>query len=111
MKALKELGISGNLQGEEWSEESGLVLYHDKVYVPLDPKLQHDIVKAHDDTPLTGHPGRWRTTELVSQSYWWPGMGCYIAKYVKACDLCNRTKTFPTSPIGKLLPNHIPDHK
>ena len=38
-------------------------------------------------------------------------MGCYIAKYVKACDLCNHTKTFPASPIGKLLPNHIPDHK
>ena len=66
MKALKELGISGNLRGEEWSEESGLVLYRDKVYVPLDPKLRHDIVKAHHDTPLAGHPGRWRTTELVS---------------------------------------------
>ena len=39
VKALKELGISGNLRGEEWSEESGLVLYCDKVYVPLDPKL------------------------------------------------------------------------
>ena len=38
-------------------------------------------------------------------------MGCYIAKYVKACDLCNHTKTFPASPIGKLLPNCIPDHK
>ena len=38
-------------------------------------------------------------------------MGCYIAKYVKASDLCNHTKTFPASPIGKLLPNRIPDHK
>ena len=38
-------------------------------------------------------------------------MGRYIAKYVKACDLCNHTKTFPASPIGKLLPNCIPDHK
>ena len=38
-------------------------------------------------------------------------MGCYIAKYVKTCDLCNRTKTFPASPIGKLLPNCIPDRR
>ena len=38
-------------------------------------------------------------------------MGCYIAKYVKACNLCNCTKTFPASPIGKLLPNRIPDCK
>ena len=38
-------------------------------------------------------------------------MGCYIAKYVKTCDLCNQTKTFPASPIGKLLPNHIPNRR
>src|SRR3979490_1428188 len=38
-------------------------------------------------------------------------MGQYIAKYVRACDPCNRTKTFPASPIGKLLPNCIPDRR
>ena len=37
-------------------------------------------------------------------------MGRYIAKYVKGCDLCNRTKTFPTAPVGKLMPNRIPYH-
>ena len=62
-------------------------------------------------TPLVGHPGQWRTTELVYLSYWWLGMGCYIIKYVKACDKCNHTKTFPPSPISKLLSNYIPDHK
>src|SRR3979490_1841602 len=36
-------------------------------------------------------------------------MGQYIAKYVRAYDPCNRAKTFPASPIGKLLPNRIPD--
>ena len=35
-------------------------------------------------------------------------MGCYIAKYVKGCDLCDQMKTFPTAPVGKLMPNHIP---
>src|SRR3979490_3050565 len=49
--------------------------------------------------------------ELVSQSYWWPGMGRYIAKYVRAYNPCNRTKTFPASPIGKLLTNRIPDRR
>ena len=38
-------------------------------------------------------------------------MGRYIAKYVKGCDLCNRIKTFPAAPIGKLLPNRIPSRK
>ena len=35
-------------------------------------------------------------------------MGRYIAKYVKGCDLCNQTKTFPVAPVGKLMFNHIP---
>ena len=99
VKALKELGTFRNLR-EEWSEENGLILYHSKVYVPLDSKLQFDIVRAHHDSPVTGHPGYWRTTELVYHNYWWPGIGCYIAKYVKGCDLCNRTKPFLLHPWG-----------
>src|SRR5882724_1917540 len=37
-------------------------------------------------------------------------MGCYIAEYVKGCDLCNHTKNYPAPLARKLMPNHIPDH-
>src|SRR6266481_2197804 len=111
IRALNELDSGANLYSEEWEENDGLVLFRGKVYVPLDRKLCHDIVEAHHDTPVTGHPSWWKTTELVAHNYWWPGMGCYIAKYVKGCDLCNRMKTFPASPAGKLMPNCIPDHR
>ena len=57
IKAVKELGSSGNLQGEGWSEESKLILYHNWVYLSLDSELRYDIVKTHHDTPLTRHPG------------------------------------------------------
>ena len=108
MCALKELGSGANLRGDEWEEHDGLVLFRGKVYVLLDAQLRHDIVEAHHNTPVTGHLGRWKTTKLVACNYWWPGMGCYIAKYMKGCDLCNRTKTFPTAPVRKLIPNRIP---
>src|SRR5882724_12665223 len=36
-------------------------------------------------------------------------MGCYIAEYTKGCDLCTRTKNYPSAPAGKLMPNCIPD--
>ena len=39
VKALKELRTSKSLRGEEWSEEDGLILYRNKVYIPLDFKL------------------------------------------------------------------------
>src|SRR5882724_1548150 len=37
-------------------------------------------------------------------------MGHYVADYMKGYDLCNCTKTFPTSPTSKLVPNRVPDH-
>ena len=32
----------------------------------------------------------------------------YVTSYIKACDRCNRTKTFPAKPVGKLVPTQIP---
>src|SRR5882672_7747854 len=109
IRALKELGTERGLQSNEWQEKDILVLYRGKIYVPRDSQLRLDIVKAHHDYPVAGHPGRWKTTELIAHNFWWPRMGRYIADYVKGCDLCNHMKTFPTSPTGKLMPNRIPD--
>ena len=51
MRALKELGSGTDLQGNEWEERDGLVLFRGRVYIPLDTQLRHDIVEAHHDTP------------------------------------------------------------
>ena len=89
MHTLKELSSRANLQGDKWEECNGLVLFRGKVYILLDAQLRHDIAEAHHDAPVTGHSGWWKMTELVAYNYWWPGMGHYIAKYMKGCDLCN----------------------
>src|SRR5882724_7963337 len=49
-------------------------------------------------------------TDLVAHNCWWPGMGHYVAEYVKGCNLCNHTMTFPTPLTGQLMPNRVPDH-
>src|SRR5258708_39940556 len=54
-------------------------------------------------------PGHWKTLELVSQNYWWPGLSRYITKFIAGCDACNQTKTFLTQKVGKLIPNKVPD--
>ena len=96
------------IDGEEWTEEQGLILFKGKVYVPKDIALRRKIVELHHDSQITGHPGRWKTLELVSRNYWWPNMARFIAAYCKGCDRCNRTKTFPGKPVGKLVPTQIP---
>jgi hypothetical protein len=110
VKAMEELrkSVERGLVSEEWSEEQGLILYRGKVYVPKDMNLRRQLVEAHHDTPVAGHPGRWKTLELVTRNYWWPGISRYVASYVKGCDRCCRTKTFPAKPSGRLVPTQIP---
>ena len=95
---------------DEWERDGDLVMYRGCVYVPKDPQLCHDIVHAHHDSMMTGHPGQWKTLELVSHNYWWPGISCYVASYVAGCDTCNCCKSFLTQKVGKLMPNQIPSH-
>jgi hypothetical protein len=111
VKAVEEMKDSNfkKLDGHEWSEEQGLILFRGKVYVPKNPEIRREIVKLHHDSVIAGHPGRWKTLELVTRNYWWPGISRYIAFYVKGCDRCNRTKTFPAKPVGKLVPTQIPE--
>jgi hypothetical protein len=112
VKAFKELqGSAGTYRGAEWTETEGLVMFNEKIYVPKDAQLRHDITHAHHDTPIAGHPGRWKTHELVTRNYWWPGISRYISSYVKGCDVCNRTKTYPSAPAGRLIPNTIPERR
>ena len=55
VKALQELG-AGMLQSDKWERDRDLVMYRGRVYVPKDPQLCHDIVHAHHDSVMTGHP-------------------------------------------------------
>src|SRR5258705_810536 len=110
VKALKALD-AGELHSDEWTCAEEVVLYRGRVYIPDDPQLCHDLVHAHHSAAVAGHPGRWKTLELVLQNYWWPGLSRYITKFIAGCDACNQTKTFPTQKVGKLIPNKVPDQR
>ena len=60
-----------------------------QLVIPLEYR---DIVfrALHDDL---GHQGRDRTTSLVKQRFFWPGIDFYIRDRVKQCDRCIRRKT------------------
>ena len=110
VKAVKQLKTSSSkkIEGQEWEEEQGLILYRGKVYVPQDADLRRQIIAVHHDSPVAGHPGKWKTIELVSRNYWWPGLSRQVALYTKTCDRCNQTKVLPAKPRGKLTPTQIP---
>jgi len=49
-----------------WTDTSDLILWKGRVYIPIDHKLQEDIIHEHHDSRLTGHPGQYKTHELVT---------------------------------------------
>jgi len=56
----------------EWSEDNGVLWFRGKIYVLRNMDLQRQVVSLCHDTKVAGHPGRWKTLELVSRDYWWP---------------------------------------
>jgi hypothetical protein len=93
---------------KEWNFEHGLLLHRRKVYIPKDMNLRLELLKLHHDTLLAGHPGRWKTLELISRNYWWPGMSIDVKKYVMGCDTCQRNKNSKHVPYGLLQPLEVP---
>ena len=78
-----------------------------KVYVPKDEKLRAEIIGLHHDTPIGGHEGQWKTVELVTRNFWWPGVTKEVKRYVEGCNACQRNKNHTEQPAGKLMPNSI----
>ena len=78
---------------EGWKTlEDGTITYQDRVYIPIDKKLRGDIIRAHHDTPLSGHYGRFKTAECILRDYWWPTLQRDVKSYVDGCETCQRIK-------------------
>ena len=97
------------LRDKEWREIDSIMYKKRKVYVPKDEKLRAEIIRLHHDIPLGGHRGQWKTVELVTRKFWWPGVTKEVKQYVEGCDFCQRNKNYTEQLAGKLMPNSIPE--
>ena len=79
-----------------------------RIYVPRDTTLRGDIVRAHHDTRIAGHPGQYKTFELITRNYWWPGLQRDVNRYVEGCEACQRTKARRTLVKAPLHPHSVP---
>jgi len=75
------------LRDEEWREVDGIMYKEGKVYVPKDDKLRTEIIRLYHDMPVEGHGGQWKTVELVTHNFWWPGVTKEVKQYVEECDV------------------------
>ena len=89
-------------------DDGQLVTWEHRIYVPKDPILQEKIIRLHHTSITTGHPGRFKTQELITRNYWWPRIQADVQSYVDGCETCQRTKTHHGKRHAPLNPNAIP---
>ncbi len=69
MDLLRKLDPSAKqaLEGKDkkWKESDRLIFYDNRIYVSKNHKLHERIIRDHHDNPLAGHPGRYKTQELI----------------------------------------------
>jgi len=108
---LKEILLSGPrsiTKGlQEWNYENGLILHKGLVYVPKNDNLKHRVVQQFHNN-ITGHPGKWKTLELITREYWWPGITEFVKDYIKGCATCQTTKICPPVKVPLKL-NKVPN--
>ena len=108
VEEMKRAGVK-MLRDEEWREEDRLMLKEGKVYVPKDEKLRTEIIWLHHNTLVGGHGGQWKTVELVTRNFWWPGVTKGVKQYVEGYDSYQQNKNRTAVPVGKLMPNKVPE--
>jgi len=94
IKAVEEIKKAGvkMLRNKEWREEDGLMLKEGKVYVSKDEALRVEIIRLHHDMPMGGHGGQWKTAEMVTRKFWWPGVTREVKRYMEGYNACQRNK-------------------
>jgi hypothetical protein len=89
--------------------EAGLPFYQGKVLVPDVSTLCKDLLQIFHNSPLAGHLGQQRTLELLSQSYYWPGIRADVYNHVDSCKTCQRIK-LPKAKLILSQPLELPTH-
>ena len=86
-----------------------LLYVSQRLYVPDKAELKTEIVRLIHEAPPGGHAGRSSTYDRVSAHYYWPGITNTVARYVKSCHTCKRSKAYREGKQGLLKPLPIPD--
>ena len=98
----KKLPAPAHITLDDWTmdKETGILSFRKKIYVPENKEIKQQILKLSHDLPTRGHPGVFKTTYIVRQSYWWPGLTIFVKNFIAGCAQCQQMKinTHPTRP-------------
>ncbi|KAF1334829.1 reverse transcriptase, partial [Globisporangium splendens] len=68
-----------------------------RIVVPNDEDLKMQILFEYHDAPFAGHLGHEKTYVSLARDFYWPKQYKWVRKYVRACEVCQRSKPAPSS--------------
>ncbi|QRW25043.1 Retrotransposable element Tf2 protein [Rhizoctonia solani] len=89
--------------------EAGLIFYQGRIVVLDVGALQTELLRIYHNSPLAGHPGRQQTLELLSCTYYWPGICANTYWHPKYSPILPQPLELPTRPWQHISYNMIVD--
>jgi len=86
----------------------GILLYHDKIFIPDQSPLKQVLLDEFHATPMAGHAGIHRTYGRLSNNFYWKGMKKDVAEFVKGCVVCSRSNLLHSCRMGYYSQFHLP---
>jgi len=80
----------------------GLLRYVDRVLVPAQEALRHQLLETYHDCGTVGHWGRDKTLDLLQRRYTWSGIAEDVREYVATCPVCQGKAMYWHKPYGQL---------
>jgi len=108
VEEIKQAGVK-MLRDKEWRKVDSIMYKEGKIYILKNKKLRAEIIQLHHDIPVREHREQWKTVELVTRNFWWPGITKEMKWYIEGCNTCQHNKNCIEQPAGKLMPNSIPE--
>ncbi|KAF1329364.1 Pol protein, partial [Globisporangium splendens] len=68
-----------------------------RIVVSNEEDLKTQILFEYHDAPFAGHLGREKTYVSLACDFYWPKQYKWVCKYVRACEVCQRSKPAPSS--------------
>ncbi|GKV02557.1 hypothetical protein SLEP1_g14986 [Rubroshorea leprosula] len=112
LQRMKEKVKAGEPHMQEFRiSEDEILWFDDRLCVPRDHALRHEIMGDAHYISYTIHPGSTKMYRDLRSTFWWRNMKREIAKFVSQCLTCQKVKAEHQRLPGKLQPLPIPQWK
>ena len=75
-----------------------------RIWILAFEPLRTRLIQSIHNSPLSGHPGRESTRELLAREYMWLGMTQDVRRFVRNCNTCGKSKIWREQKHGLLKP-------